>query len=228
MNRLIKNLLFIGVLVIIISSLAAVMALGESDDGTVSIMNEEVELVEITPGNHAAIDITDTDSEGNKKLTFNFDKGLEGEYGFQPGSYYTWEKLFKITNKTAQPLNVRVEFDASNKDWIDSNLGLRTKIGSGDLQTITDDNKEFVVNALASNEGTWIDLTIAIPKILQSDTLKELGKGYSNQEISGKLFITEYTVKKHVSQILSKLEVTDRTNAALYANSKGLVTYAVH
>ncbi|NDI35923.1 response regulator [Chengkuizengella sediminis] len=64
------------------------------------------------------------------------------------------------------------------------------------------------------------------PKELE--VLKELGKGYSNQEIAVKLFITEYTVKKHVSQILSKLELTDRTNAALFANSKGLVTYAVH
>ncbi|MDP5274387.1 response regulator [Chengkuizengella axinellae] len=72
-------------------------------------------------------------------------------------------------------------------------------------------------------DHTFDDLT---PKELE--VLKELGKGLSNQEIASKLFVTEYTVKKHVSQVLAKLELSDRTNAALYANSKGLVTYAVH
>lgn len=61
----------------------------------------------------------------------------------------------------------------------------------------------------------------------ETEVLIELGKGLSNKEISQRLFITEYTVKKHVSQILSKLELTDRTQAALYANAKGLVTYVV-
>lgn len=57
------------------------------------------------------------------------------------------------------------------------------------------------------------------------EVLIELGKGHSNKDISRNLFITEYTVKKHVSQILAKLSLTDRTQAALYANAKGLVTY---
>lgn len=57
------------------------------------------------------------------------------------------------------------------------------------------------------------------------DVLSALGMGLSNSYIAKKLYITEFTVKKHVSQILSKLELTDRTQAALYANSKGLVKY---
>ncbi|KGR73835.1 response regulator transcription factor [Ureibacillus sinduriensis] len=59
------------------------------------------------------------------------------------------------------------------------------------------------------------------------EVLIELGKGLSNKEISNALYITEYTVKKHVSQIFSKLGLSDRTQAALYANAKGLVTYVV-
>ncbi|MDR7239074.1 response regulator transcription factor [Neobacillus drentensis] len=62
----------------------------------------------------------------------------------------------------------------------------------------------------------------------EKEVLIVLGKGHSNKEISQILFITEYTVKKHVSQILAKLGLTDRTQAALYANAKGLVTYRVH
>ncbi|WP_342433240.1 response regulator transcription factor [Neobacillus sp. FSL H8-0543] len=62
----------------------------------------------------------------------------------------------------------------------------------------------------------------------EKEVLIELGKGHSNKDISLALYITEYTVKKHVSQILAKLGLTDRTQAALYANAKGLVTYTVH
>ncbi|WP_308637212.1 response regulator transcription factor [Paenibacillus silvisoli] len=61
----------------------------------------------------------------------------------------------------------------------------------------------------------------------EKEVLIELGKGRSNKEISQFLYITEYTVKKHVSQILAKLGLEARTQAALYANAKGLVTYNV-
>ena len=61
----------------------------------------------------------------------------------------------------------------------------------------------------------------------EKEILIELGKGHSNREISKILYITEYTVKKHVSQVFAKLGLADRTQAALYANAKGLVTYVV-
>lgn len=56
----------------------------------------------------------------------------------------------------------------------------------------------------------------------EREVLKELGKGLNNRQIAGKLFITEHTVKKHVSQILAKLNLNDRTQAALYANNMEL------
>ena len=62
----------------------------------------------------------------------------------------------------------------------------------------------------------------------EKEVLLELGMGLSNKEISKSMYITEYTVKKHVSQVLAKLDLTDRTHAALYANAKGLVTYVVN
>ncbi|MCP8615326.1 response regulator transcription factor [Salirhabdus salicampi] len=48
------------------------------------------------------------------------------------------------------------------------------------------------------------------------DVLKVMMKGKSNKEIAKELYITEKTVKTHVSNILSKLEVQDRTQAALF------------
>lgn len=53
------------------------------------------------------------------------------------------------------------------------------------------------------------------------DVLEELGKGLSNYEIAKNLYISENTVKKHVSNILSKLELTHRTQAALLVNNAG-------
>jgi len=57
----------------------------------------------------------------------------------------------------------------------------------------------------------------------ERDVLIALSKGLCNKDIAKNLFVTEYTVKKHVSQILAKLELTDRTQAALYAHTKGLI-----
>ncbi|MET3688348.1 DNA-binding NarL/FixJ family response regulator [Priestia megaterium] len=56
----------------------------------------------------------------------------------------------------------------------------------------------------------------------EKDVLKEIAKGKSNKEIGASLHITEKTVKTHVSNILSKLGVQDRTQAALYAVQHGI------
>ncbi|WP_310189015.1 response regulator transcription factor [Bacillus sp. 3255] len=58
----------------------------------------------------------------------------------------------------------------------------------------------------------------------EREVLIGLGEGLSNQGMAKKLMVTEFTVKKHVSQILNKLSVNDRTQAALLAQSKGLVS----
>lgn len=51
----------------------------------------------------------------------------------------------------------------------------------------------------------------------EKEVLAELTKGKSNREIASALFVTEKTVKTHISNIFTKLEVQDRTQAALYA-----------
>lgn len=56
----------------------------------------------------------------------------------------------------------------------------------------------------------------------ERDVLAELTKGKSNREIASSLFVTEKTVKTHISNIFIKLEVQDRTQAALYAVKHGL------
>jgi DNA-binding NarL/FixJ family response regulator len=56
----------------------------------------------------------------------------------------------------------------------------------------------------------------------ERDILGWLARGQTNQEISAALAISVGTVKNHISSILSKLDVRDRTQAALWAKQQGL------
>lgn len=68
--------------------------------------------------------------------------------------------------------------------------------------------------------GNKPDLGELTPREL--DVLKALGRGLNNRSIADELFISEHTVKKHVGAVLEKLCLQDRTQAALFAVSKGL------
>jgi NarL family two-component system response regulator LiaR len=57
----------------------------------------------------------------------------------------------------------------------------------------------------------------------EMDVLRLIAKGKSNKEIADTLIISEKTVKTHVSNILSKLHLADRTQAAIYALRQRLV-----
>jgi DNA-binding NarL/FixJ family response regulator len=59
--------------------------------------------------------------------------------------------------------------------------------------------------------------------VREREVLRLLGSGRSNKEIGAALFLSEATVKGYVSEVLAKLEVQDRTQAALLAVRYGLV-----
>ena len=56
------------------------------------------------------------------------------------------------------------------------------------------------------------------------EVLRLISQGLSNKEIASKIFIVEWTVRTHVSNILSKLHLASRTQAALYALRSGLAS----
>jgi DNA-binding NarL/FixJ family response regulator len=68
----------------------------------------------------------------------------------------------------------------------------------------------------------------AAPNLLEGltnremDVLQLIVQGYSNKEIGAELQLTEGTIKGYVSTILGKLNVADRTQAALYAVRHGI------
>lgn len=57
----------------------------------------------------------------------------------------------------------------------------------------------------------------------EREVLEHIGLGHTNQEIATKLFLSEATVKSHVSRILGKLELRDRVQAVIFAYETRLV-----
>ena len=56
----------------------------------------------------------------------------------------------------------------------------------------------------------------------EREVLSWIGQGLKNKEIADKLFISEWTVRHHITSIFAKLEVSDRVELILYAYQRGL------
>lgn len=80
--------------------------------------------------------------------------------------------------------------------------------------------KEFarVHNQRTADMEVFADLTDR-----EREVLKLVASAKTNKEIAEELFISEKTVKNHISNILFKLQANDRTEAALYAAKHGLI-----
>lgn len=95
------------------------------------------------------------------------------------------------------------------------------KIMNGENQLHPKATSHLLAN-LSNKESNEKNLLEQLTK-RELDVLKEIARGKSNKEIASTLFITEKTVKTHVSNLLAKLELADRTQAALFAVKNQLV-----
>lgn len=86
---------------------------------------------------------------------------------------------------------------------------------------------EAVVEKAGRENSPKIDMNDFVAEAVQKLTGREreilelVCRGLANKEIAGLLFISEKTVKNHINSIFRKLEVSDRTNAALLGLRKG-------
>lgn len=91
--------------------------------------------------------------------------------------------------------------------------------------------KEFTSQVLAELRIKSQHSTVNMPERIgdlsdrEVEVLTRLGEGLNNKEIAEALFITEGTVKNHVSNVIQKLGLRDRTQAAIYAVRHGITTF---
>jgi DNA-binding NarL/FixJ family response regulator len=93
---------------------------------------------------------------------------------------------------------------------VDGEVTLHPLVAARVLQNIRGESSE--------EQTLFTDLTER-----ELDVLRLIANGLSNSQIAAELVISENTVKGHVSNILSKLHLADRTQVAVYAWQKGLV-----
>ncbi|MGK7893515.1 MAG: response regulator [Xenococcus sp. (in: cyanobacteria)] len=74
--------------------------------------------------------------------------------------------------------------------------------------------------ALASHSETSETMPLELRELTsrEQEVLQLIAKGYNNREIAAALYIAERTVKNHVNSILRRLNLRDRTQAAILAN----------
>ncbi|MBN1304239.1 MAG: response regulator transcription factor [Anaerolineales bacterium] len=93
---------------------------------------------------------------------------------------------------------------------VQGEVTLHPRVAARVLQNIRGEDKD--------DQPLYTDLTER-----ELEVLKLIANGLTNSQIAEKLVISENTVKGHVSNILSKLHVADRTQVAVYAWQRGIV-----
>ncbi|MFP4016036.1 MAG: response regulator transcription factor [Halanaerobiales bacterium] len=148
-------------------------------------------------------------------------------------SFNSWDKVYKALQagaagyilKDAQPeeLMAAIRAVAAGGNYFGSEVTgeimhkLSSKSDNGPQDNDNNKDIDSSYNGIA-NQNLAEPLTDRELEVLQ-----HLGRGMSNKAIAEELILSEKTVKTHLSNIFSKLQVNSRTEAAIYAMKKGLI-----
>lgn len=116
---------------------------------------------------------------------------------------------FCLKNRPVSLLREAMEATLNGACWLDPGVGMRM-MRIAELNTSARSTHTRLVRVGASGDRFRLS-----PR--EHDVLNLLVQGLSNRDIAGRLLISMDTVKTHVSHIMEKLEVTDRTQAAVKA-----------
>jgi DNA-binding NarL/FixJ family response regulator len=96
-------------------------------------------------------------------------------------------------------------------------------VAAGEMPLAADVTALLVDHYLGRNDVEDAPVVIADLTPREVDVLRLIARGRSNAEIASELYVGEGTVKTHVARILAKLDLRDRTQAAIYAYEHGVV-----
>ncbi|MBZ4497703.1 MULTISPECIES: response regulator transcription factor [Dermacoccus] len=96
-------------------------------------------------------------------------------------------------------------------------------VGHGHALLAPEVTRRVIERRTAQQAAPEADARLAALTPRERDVLALLGRGRSNAEIADELFVGEATVKTHVSNVLMKLDLRDRVQAAVAAYETGLV-----
>jgi len=96
-------------------------------------------------------------------------------------------------------------------------------VDSGDAIMAPSTTKRLLSNLVSVPDRSQRDARLDLLTDRETDVLKEIAHGSSNNEIAEDLHLAEGTVKTHISRLLSKLQARDRVSLVLLAYDMGLV-----
>lgn len=130
-------------------------------------------------------------------------------------SYGSWDKVHGVLKAGAAGYLLK---DAEPEELV---IAIKAVYGGGTY--FNKDVATTLLNQVEKKKELKADEMIEPLTERELDVLKLIGEGLGNSEIAEKLFVSQNTVKTHVTNLLQKLEVNSRTQAALYAFQKGLI-----
>jgi DNA-binding NarL/FixJ family response regulator len=104
------------------------------------------------------------------------------------------------------------------KDLPAAELADAVRLAHAGVTPLDDAATRRLASALATAEPAPEVLTAR-----ETEVLRLIAAGATNREIAGRLYLSEGTVKNHISRILSRLGLRDRTQAAIYGRDHGLL-----
>jgi len=115
------------------------------------------------------------------------------------------------TNQNARILTRAIKQVSEGEVWLNQKL----------IERLLNNNFSADVGGKSKSKGFFKDDSLTNREL---EVVETIGLGMKNKDISKKLFISEATVRHHLSSIYSKLNVEDRLNLAIYAYQQKIVT----
>lgn len=97
-------------------------------------------------------------------------------------------------------------------------------VAAGDALIAPSITKRLIAEFAGRPEENARSKDLAVLTDREMEVFEEMARGLSNSEIAEKLFVSETTVKTHVSHIFTKLELRDRVQAVVVAYESGLIS----